>query len=77
MENYQKKMKNKKEILRGGKMYCFEEDNKTNEEIFAEALIQIIENQIKIKEHLGIARSGDDCYYDNKVIALLDRIDER
>lgn len=58
-------------------MYYFEEDSKTNEEIFAEALIQIIENQIKIKEHLGIARSGDDCYHDNEMIALLDRIGER
>lgn len=58
-------------------MYYFGKDDKTKEEIFAEALIQIIENQIKIKEHLGIARCHDDCYHDNEVIALLDRIDER
>ena len=44
------------------------EENKTNDEIFAEALIQIIENQIAIKEHLGIARCYDDCYYDRIII---------
>lgn len=59
------------ELYRGRDMY---DENKTNNEIFAEVLIQIIENQIAIKEHLGIARCYDDCYYDRKMIDELKRI---
>lgn len=50
------------------------DENKTNNEIFAEVLIQIIENQMAIKEHLGIARCYDDCYYDREMIDELKRI---
>ena len=45
------------------------DENKTNDEIFAEALIQIIENQIDIKKHLGVIRDTfEDCYWDRKLI---------
>lgn len=54
------------------------EDNKSANEIFAEALIQIIENQMELKKHLGIvhdtARYGD-CYYDHEVIDKLKSVE--
>ena len=46
-------------------------EEKIKEVIFAEALIQIIENQMELKKHLGIVRDTSyygDCYYDNKMI---------
>jgi len=49
-------------------------DDKTNEEIFAEALTHIIENQMSIKRHLGIARDYDDCYWDREIINNLKTI---
>ena len=39
-----------------------------DDEFFAEALAHIIENQIAIKRHLGIARDYDDCYWDREAI---------
>lgn len=50
------------------------EENKTNDEVFAIALIQIIENQIKLKKHLGIVNDTahyGDCYYDHEIICDL------
>ena len=50
------------------------EDNKTNDEVIAEALIQIIENQMKLKKHLGIVNDTahyGDCYYDHEIICDL------
>lgn len=47
------------------------DENKTNEAIFAEALVQIIENQMELKKHLGLVRDTSyygDCYYDNEII---------
>jgi hypothetical protein len=46
------------------------DENKTNDEIFARALIQILENQMSIKKHLGIVTSTSyyDCYDDNRRI---------
>jgi hypothetical protein len=49
-------------------------DDKTNEEIFAETLIHIIENQMSIKRHLGIDRDYGDCYLDRKIINNLKTI---
>lgn len=53
-------------------------EDRTNDEIFAEALIQIIENQIKLKEHLGLVKDTSyygDCYYDNKIMDSLSTIE--
>ena len=53
------------------------EENKTNDEVFAEALIQIIENQMKLKKHLGIVNDTahyGDCYYDHEIIYDLKNI---
>lgn len=53
-------------------------EERTNDEIFAEALIQIIENQMKLKKHLGIVRDTDrygDCYYDRAMIDDLQKIE--
>lgn len=52
----------------------FERDEKTTNEIFAEALIQIIENQIELKKHLGLVHDTDrygDCYSDHETIREL------
>lgn len=49
-------------------------ENKTNNEIIAEALIRILENQINIKKHLGVARDTTyygDCYNDYRTIEEL------
>ena len=46
-------------------------EDKTNNEIIADALVRILENQIKIKLHLGIARDDGeygDCYHDYRMI---------
>lgn len=54
------------------------DDNMTKDKIFAEALIQIIENQVKLKEHLGIVKDASyygDCYNDGKIIEYLRTID--
>ena len=54
------------------------EDDMTKDRIFAEALIQIIENQIQIKKHLGIISNTsyyEDCYHDGRVIKILETID--
>ena len=50
--------------------YLYNTDEpKTSDEIFAEALIQILQNQIKIEKHLGIVRDEYyDCYNDNQII---------
>lgn len=53
------------------------ETNRSINEIFAEALIQIIENQMKLKEHLGIVRDighYGDCYDDYETINELKNI---
>ena len=50
------------------------EEEKTNDKIIAEALIQIIENQMELKKHLGVVKdtsSYGDCYYDNETINAL------
>ena len=52
----------------------YDNEDKSNDEILAEALIQIIENQMKIKRHFGLASDSSyygDCYYDEKVIEAL------
>lgn len=52
----------------------FGENEKTTNEIFAEALIQIIENQIELKKHLGLVHDTSfygDCYDDNRVLEKL------
>lgn len=47
----------------------YNDEPKTSDEIFAEALIQILQNQIKIEKHLGIVRDEYyDCYSDNQII---------
>jgi hypothetical protein len=49
-------------------------EDKTNNEILAEALIQIIENQIEIKGHLGVVKDTGyygDCYNDRRIIDYL------
>lgn len=54
------------------------EDDKSVNEIFAEALIQIIENQMELKKHLGIVHDTSyygDCYYDHKVIDRLKSVE--
>lgn len=54
------------------------DENKTNDEIFARALIQIIENQMKLKKHLGIVSDTShygDCYYDHEIIDDLETIE--
>lgn len=48
------------------------DENKSTNKIFAEALILIINNQIEIKQHLGVARDDDDCYYDKEMINELE-----
>lgn len=51
--------------------------NKTKDEIFAEALSLILENQIKIKVHFGLARSDDyygDCNRDWRLIEDLEYV---
>ena len=39
--------------------------------VFRDALVRILENQIKIKEHLGISKCRDDNYYDHSQIQEL------
>lgn len=53
------------------------DENKTNDEIFARALIQIIENQIRIKKHLGIVNDTSyyGCYDDNRRIDDLNTVE--
>lgn len=49
-------------------------ENKSNIEIIAEALEQIIENQMKLKKHLGVVTDTDyygDCHYDHEIIGAL------
>lgn len=53
-------------------------EDKTSNEIIADALTRILENQIKIKVHLGIARDDSeygDCYYDHRMIDDLRYVD--
>lgn len=52
-------------------------EDKTKDEIFAEALVLIIENQIEIKRHFGLAKGDEyygDCYYDREMIRRLNTI---
>ena len=53
--------------------YLYDVDKpKTSDEIFAEALVQILQNQIKIKRHLGLVRDEYyDCYSDDQIIDSL------
>ena len=56
----------------------YEENNKSVNEIFAEALIHIIENQMALKKHLGIVHDTGiygDCYYDHQVIDELNSVE--
>ena len=53
-------------------------EDKTNNELIADALVRILENQIKIKVHLGIVRDDSyygDCYYDHRMIDNLRYVD--
>ena len=53
-------------------------EDKTSNEIIANALVRILENQIKIKVHLGIARDDSyygDCYCDHRRIDDLGYVD--
>ena len=55
-------------------------ENKTNNEIIAAALIRILENQIDIKKHLGVARDTTyygDCYNDYRTIEELKYVGEK
>lgn len=50
------------------------EDKKSTNEIFAEALIRILDNQVKIKKHLGLVKDEGyygDCYYDEMIMENL------
>ena len=50
---------------------------KSNDAIFAEALIIIIKNQIEIKKHIGLVRDDGyygDCYSDKQVTDHLESI---
>ena len=54
------------------------DENKTKDEIFAKALIHIIENQIRLKKHLGIVSDNSyygDCYCDYQMIDELEEIE--
>ena len=54
------------------------EEKKSNDKIIAEALARIIQNQIELKKHLGIAKYDEyygDCYYDREMISELENID--
>ena len=54
------------------------EENKTNDSIFARALIRILENQITIKRHIGLIKEEGyygDCYDDNEIINDLSNIE--
>lgn len=54
------------------------EDNKSTNEIFAEALIQIIENQMALKKHLGLVHDTahyGDCYHDHETINKLRNVE--
>lgn len=47
----------------------------TTETVFANALTQIIKNQIEIKKHIGLVRDDSyygDCYSDREVINQLE-----
>ena len=53
------------------------EDMSSNE-VIARALTRILENQIKIKVHLGIAKDDSeygDCYYDHRMIGQLEYVE--
>ena len=53
-------------------------EDMTSNEIIARALIRILENQIKIKVHLGIAKDDSeygDCYHDHRMIDQLEYVD--
>ena len=50
-------------------------EDRTKDEIFAEALIQIIDNQIETKKHLGVVRYDEDCYQDREIISALRSIE--
>ena len=50
----------------------------TYENIVAKALIRILENQISIKEHIGLAKDTSDfgdCYYDREIIKSLSKFE--
>ena len=54
------------------------DENKTKDEIFAEALIHIIENQMEIKKHFGLISDTSyygDYYYDREMIDALRTIE--
>lgn len=53
-------------------------EEKSNDKIIAEALAQILRNQIEIKRHFGLARGDEyygDCYHDRQMINELENID--
>lgn len=53
-------------------------EKKSNNQIIAEALARIIQNQIELKKHLGIAKSDEyygDCYYDRQMISELEDVE--
>lgn len=55
------------------------EENKTNDEVFARALIRILENQMRIKEHIGLVKESSDrygdCYDDYNILYDLSDIE--
>lgn len=56
----------------------YEEEKKTNDQIIAEALAQILRNQIEIKKHFGLAKGDEyygDCYYDRQTISELESVE--
>lgn len=53
-------------------------ENTSKDEIFAKALIRIIENQIEIKKHIRLVKDEGrygDCYLDDLIIDQLNGID--
>ena len=63
-------------------MFLYENENekekKTDNRIIADALIKILENQIEIKKHFGLAKDGGyygDCYRDNLIMEELEEIE--
>lgn len=58
--------------------YGYEEEKKSNDQIIAEGLAQILRNQIELKRHFGLAIGDEyygDCYNDRQMIDELENIE--
>ena len=59
-------------------LYGNDTEKKTDNRIIADALIQVIRNQIEIKKHIGLVKNDvyyGECYYDNQIIDELEEIE--